>query len=368
MIRIGNYPCAFSQSAGTFVIYENNPPQLIPVEIPFWVIDAIGDSVDMIVGMHPSATHGLDTVLGEIEIPLPAPNEFAAALILGDSSVTLKDLQPGYSTYIGNKSYIFNVQPTLDSIVYFNMQVPLGVQAGLLFWYSTPIGIGYIDTTFIFNDINFQFPPNTFYGGFFTGKGIRLKLYFDGTIPVELISFIANVNENDVHLNWSTATEINNYGFEILCFTTNKNEWNKIGFVPGHGTTTEQHHYSFIDESVSPGNYQYRLKQIDYDGSFEYSEIVEVEVGIPNEYSLEQNYPNPFNPTTNIQYQIAVPGFVSLKVYDVLGNEVATLVNKEKPAGSYEVEFDGTDLPSGIYFYQLKASGFIETKKMILIK
>ena len=139
-------------------------------------------------------------------------------------------------------------------------------------------------------------------------------------IPVELISFAASLIGTDVHLNWSTATELNNSGFEIHRFTTNKDEWNKIGFVAGHGTTTKQQHYSFVDESVSSGKYQYRLKQIDYDGTFEYSDIVEVEVSLPTEFSLEQNYPNPFNPSTTIQYAVSKRQFVTLKVYDVLGN------------------------------------------------
>lgn len=177
---------------------------------------------------------------------------------------------------------------------------------------------------------------------------------------------------------------MNNSGFEILRFAQNDdNSWGKIGFIPGHGTTTEQQQYSFIDESVPSGKYQYRLKQIDYDGTFEYSDIVEVEVGLPTEFSLEQNYPNPFNPSTKIKFTIPSVGtslmkFVQLKVYDILGNEVATLVNEEKPAGNYEVNFsaiggsssggDAWNLSSGIYFYQLKAGKFLQTKKMIYLK
>ena len=198
-------------------------------------------------------------------------------------------------------------------------------------------------------------------------------------VPVELTSFTASVSGNDVHLNWSTATELNNSGFEILRFAQNDhNAWQKIGFIQGQGTTTEQQFYAFNDESVAPGKYQYRFKQIDYDGTFEYSDIVEVEVGLPAEFSLSQNYPNPFNPSTTIRYEI--PGqarndnlLVVLKVYDVLGNEVATLVNEEKPAGSYEVEFSVgqnsiLSISSGIYFYQLRAGKFVHTKKMILLK
>jgi len=198
--------------------------------------------------------------------------------------------------------------------------------------------------------------------------------------PIELKNFTAELSGNDVFLNWTTSTETNNSGFEILR-TTKENDWNKIGFVPGHGTTTEPQFYSYVDESLHSGRYQYRLKQIDFDGSFEYSKIIEVEIGSPTIFSLEQNYPNPFNPTTKIKYTIPTPpvssplvkgrtkeGFVTLKVYDVLGNEVATLVNEEKPAGECEVEFDGSEFPSGVYFYQLSAGDFIKTQKMVLMK
>jgi photosystem II stability/assembly factor-like uncharacterized protein len=203
--------------------------------------------------------------------------------------------------------------------------------------------------------------------GTVVGSGGTILRTINGGIPVELISFTTEVLENKVELNWSTATETNNSGFEILR-SANKDEWNKLGFVPGHGTTTETQHYSFTDNDVSPGKYQYKLKQIGYDGTFEYSQVVEVEIPLVNEFSLSQNYPNPFNPTTSLQYTIGSRQFVTLKVYDLLGREIATLVNEEKPAGEYEVEFDGSALTSGIYFYQLKAGEFTETRKMILLK
>ncbi len=191
-------------------------------------------------------------------------------------------------------------------------------------------------------------------------------------IPVELISFEGNVVDGDVRLRWGTATETNNLGFSIERRQTSNvkrdNNWNKIGFVQGYGTTTEPQTYSFKDESFLSGTYEYRLKQVDYDGSYEYSNIIEVEVGIPTEFSLEQNYPNPFNPSTIIKYAMGSKQYASLKVYDILGNEVATLVNEEKEAGIYEVEFSATGIPSGIYFYRLTAGGFTAIKKMIILK
>jgi hypothetical protein len=204
---------------------------------------------------------------------------------------------------------------------------------------------------------------------------------YDNIVPVELTSFTASVlqNEKAVQLNWTTATESNNSGFEILRFTQNDIEWNSIGFVPGFGTTTEPKSYSFTDEAVTTGTYKYRLKQIDYDGSFEYSNEIEVAVDFtPKEFVLYQNYPNPFNPSTTIKFEIPDVEttrrvvFTSLKVYDMLGNEVATLVNEEKQPGVYEVEFNpesSSKYPaSGVYFYQLKAGSFTQTKKMVLLK
>ena len=195
--------------------------------------------------------------------------------------------------------------------------------------------------------------------------------------PVELISFSANVSNSTVILNWITATELNNSGFEIerCVLSAGRQVWSKIGFVNGNGTTSESQSYSFKDENISNGKYSYRLKQIDFDGTFSYSNVIEVDLSLPKTFSLEQNYPNPFNPSTKIKYSIpsvtlsGVEGSqVTLKIYDILGNEVATLVNENKPAGNYEINFDAKNLTSGTYFYKLQAGSFIETKKMTLIK
>jgi hypothetical protein len=187
-------------------------------------------------------------------------------------------------------------------------------------------------------------------------------------VPVELVSFSSSVAANVVTLSWSTATELNNHGFEIKR-SSDKTNWRTMGFREGKGTTSEPQHYSYSDilSDVASSQLYYRLKQIDFNGSFEYSDIVEVEIA-PSVFSLSQNYPNPFNPGTAISYQLPVNSFVTLKVYDVLGNEVAALVNEQKPAGEYEVEFNASELGSGIYFYQLKAGSFVETKKMMLLK
>jgi len=234
----------------------------------------------------------------------------------------------------------------------------------------------YIDTS-VLPDSTYTY--RVFAVNYFGSMGSR-PVTIDVPVPVELISFTAEVNSDVVNLFWQTATEKNNSGFKILRSAQNDNNgWERIGFVEGKGTTTEIQSYSFADRP-EPGKYKYRLKQIDFDGSFEYSQEIEAEVKAPNVFSLEQNYPNPFNPSTKIKYTIPeeVKGErqeVILKVYDILGNEVITLVNEEQPAGSYEVEFSSEssfqlvrNLTSGIYFYQLKAGDFIQTKKMILLR
>ncbi len=195
-------------------------------------------------------------------------------------------------------------------------------------------------------------------------------------LPVELIYFNSTIIEDQVFLTWQTATEINNSGFEVqrrLSSLPEQESFRRIGFAPGFGTTTEPKIYSFTDQNLTSGNYQYRLKQIDFDGSFEYSNSIEVTIDVPTKFSLEQNYPNPFNPATKIRYEIPNQAqsdkmFVTLKIYDVLGNEIATLINEEKSAGIYEVEFDAAEFTSGVYFYQLNAGDQVFTRKMILMK
>ena len=198
----------------------------------------------------------------------------------------------------------------------------------------------------------------------------NFKVIASGVVPVELLSFAANVNETDVTLNWSTATETNNSGFQVE--RSNGSAFESVGFVAGHGTTTEIQNYSFTDQNLASGNYTYRLKQVDFNGTFEYSNTIEAEV-IVKEFSLGQNYPNPFNPSTTINFSLAADSKVSLKIFDVLGQEVATLINGQMAAGSQKVSFNASSLNSGVYFYRIDASGvdgqkFSSTKKMILTK
>ena len=186
-------------------------------------------------------------------------------------------------------------------------------------------------------------------------------------IPVELISFIATANGKEVTLVWSTATELNNQGFEVQR-KFGSNDFVTIGSVKGNGTTTSPNHYSFVDKLIDVGKYFYRLKQIVFDGTFEYSKEIEVEVRVLDKFTLEQNYPNPFNPVTTIGYVLQEKSNAKVTILNSLGEEIAVLVNEEQDKGYHKVEFNGSKLTSGVYFYRLKAGEFISTKKMILLR
>ncbi len=189
-------------------------------------------------------------------------------------------------------------------------------------------------------------------------------------LPVELLEFRAQRLERGVELIWTTASEKNNAGFEIQMMNDERrltNEWKTLGFVKGNGTTSDAKSYSFVDRTAT-GKVQYRLKQIDFDGTFEILPTVEVDAGLPRSFELGQNYPNPFNPTTVISYQLPVSSDIKLVIYDMLGRELQTLVNTKQEAGRYSLSFNASTLASGVYFYRLQAGTFSQTKKMLLIK
>lgn len=195
-----------------------------------------------------------------------------------------------------------------------------------------------------------------------------------GALPVALSSFSSSVDKNNVKLNWVTEWELNNSGFDLERKETKEgSSWGKIAFITGGGTTQGQKFYSYEEKKLKTGSYNYRLKQIDYNGNFEYFELSEaVTVKAPNDFKLSQNYPNPSNPKSKIDYEIPFDGKVSLKIYDILGKEVFNLVDEYKAADFYSVEFDGSNLASGMYFYRIIAEGggkqFTKTLKMVLVK
>ncbi len=190
-------------------------------------------------------------------------------------------------------------------------------------------------------------------------------------IPVELSSFTAEIQDKNVLLKWITSTETNNMGFEIersVSASTTQRTWKKLDFVSGNGTTTEKSTYLFVDNNPVAGKSYYRLKQIDFEGSSKTYPSVEVNFGNANEYSIAQNFPNPFNPVTEINFSLEKSGYTTLKVYNILGSEVATLINGNLEAGKHSVQFDAKDLTSGVYLYTIKSNNYTATKKMILMR
>ncbi len=193
-----------------------------------------------------------------------------------------------------------------------------------------------------------------------------------GVVPVELTSFMAQASSNGVELSWSTATETNNKGF-VVERSSNKVDFSQIGFVNGVGTSTQMHRYSFIDSKTSGEKYYYRLNQIDLNGTFKYSKIIEVTNLVPSEFNLSQNYPNPFNPSTSINFALPTESFVVVKLYDSRGREISTLTNGNYAPGQHSINFDASKLASGTYIYSITATGkdgqqFTSSKKMMLLK
>ncbi len=200
----------------------------------------------------------------------------------------------------------------------------------------------------------------------------NVKLYgSDFPTHVELTSLTAYAVNKHIVLNWKTAAETDNYGFDIeraLFSTSPIQDWKKIGFVNGSGNSNSPKDYIFIDKTANAGKYTYRLKQINVNGSFEFSKQVEVDLGIPMTFSLGQNYPNPFNPATMINYQVPVQATVKIDVFNVVGEMVTTLVNEVKEPGYYEVTWNAASITSGVYFFRINAGGFSSVKKMMLMK
>ena len=272
------------------------------------------------------------------------------------------------------------MKAVIHLLVLFSLQLQSQTYLGITYNNSDPANSTDISVmqkiTFTSTDITFLLTDNSTIP---KSLSIINKITFSGAggespLPVEIVSFTAQLNNEEVILRWTTATEKNNYGFEVERVSTSLGKnWEKIGFVKGNGNSNSSKEYSFIDQDKKhDGALEYRLKQIDNDGNFRYSKKIEVTYGMPMKYELQQNYPNPFNPETRIGYSLPIDGFVTLKIIDVLGREVATLVNERKSAGSYEVTFDvssaGSGLASGVYICKMSSSNYTKAIKMLIAK
>jgi hypothetical protein len=338
-----------------------------------------------------------------IEIVIQNPGSF----LLSDFTITLYNGNNGssYNTQTLDQFTFSQVDPNDNSFSYYYFIYPAnGIQNGspdgiCLDYQGSVILFTSYEGTFtatdgpanglLSTDIGVSETTSTPVGSSvgLTGSGTQYSDFtwtnFDGTatigspngsqiLPVELSSFSATANKNNVALNWSTASEVNNSGFEIER-AGNNSDFVKVGFIPGAGTTTDIRSYSFVDNNLNIGTYTYRLKQVDFDGTFAYSDEVSVDITSPAEFELAQNYPNPFNPNTRITFSLAADSKVSLKVFNILGEEIFNLLNANISAGVHEFDLNASSLNSGVYLYRIEAIGldgtrFIDVKKMTLIK
>ncbi len=356
----------------------------VAVDITFLVTDS-SYTQPISVGLDLTATNCIDPQLGEWDIPVfPPAGVFEMRFDLAPYGC------PGISSY---KDYrapgnppVFPFTGMIEHTLWFQTSAPGGLPIYLT--YYLPAGTlmritDWINGSFLnigpFFGQGTAIIPQTYTSVF--SKAL-LKMEYDNIVPVELTSFTASVllNENAIQLNWSTTTETNNSGFEVERARLRSSNyavasWEKIGFVPGFGSTTEPKSYSFSDEDVTTGTHKYRLKQIDFDGSFEYSNEIEIEVDFtPKEFVLYQNYPNPFNPSTTIKYSLPVESQVSINIYNALGEMIEELVSKTQSYGNYEVTWNAQNYSSGIYYYSFEVNSadgsqsHREMKKIVFLK
>jgi hypothetical protein len=307
---------------------------------------------DLPTSLVPPSTQ-IDTARGYLQTSANLPSSFI--------NYHISSIFPG--TMMGR----FRIRTTAQAFnpVPLNLQFKLGAAPNTFIAYFLPYPDS-VDTE--------TFPPPQQFAVALRDTITNVYSVVDGefALPVELASFVSGVNKNVVTLNWTTSSETNNQGFDIERKAAGTEDWSKVGYLNGIGTTTEQRSYSFNDRA-DVGSYNYRLKQIDFNGSYNYHALTsEVVVGIPTVYAISQNYPNPFNPTTKIDFELPYDGKVSIILYDISGREVAKLVNEVMTAGFHNTQFNGSNLASGMYFYRISAQGgnqnFVNTKKMMLIK
>ncbi|MCA0387032.1 MAG: delta-60 repeat domain-containing protein [Bacteroidetes bacterium] len=312
-----------------------------------------------------------------VNFPTVTRNRLARFPLSGTATVDTWNPNIGATVYTlavsGSDIYVGGTFTTVNGSTTRNYLARISSSSGLADSWNPNPGNSVRNISVSGNDV--------YVGGQFASIGGNLQpylaLFTDRTLPVELVSFSASVTKGVVNLKWHTATEVDNYGFEVQRTTAGSDDWKNIGFIQGHHTTNSPKYYSFTDQPSTEDayKYKYRLKQLDNSGSHEFSNIIEVSLGTPANFLLEQNYPNPFNPATVIRYQLPVAGMVSIDLYNTAGEKVASLLNKAEDAGVHSLSFDAVKygLSSGIYIYRMTvvpASGevFSSVRKLSLIK
>jgi uncharacterized protein (TIGR02145 family) len=292
---------------------------------------------------------------------IPTRNEFTALkTFVGGNGNDLKEIGQGTGSGTGTNASGFSALLAGSYHNSFN-----GLSSGTIYWRSTLYDATYAYPFQLIGSNSSIFgSPDIRIGG----NSIRcINDSLVSALPVELTSFTVIANDNNIKLDWKTATELNTFQFEIEKKFYN-NSWIKITAIVASGNSNLPRNYSYIDRNVNPGQYSYRLKIVDINSSYKYSTLVTTEIKSHTKYELGNAYPNPFNPTTTIKYQVPINTLVTIKLFDALGREITSFVNEMKPAGSYEVTLNGINLSSGTYFYQMHAGNFIATKKISLIK
>jgi len=333
---------------------------------------AVANNYDLII----RSTTGLSTGLRlapdypSVELVMPAGSNTYAQVFFGDvltSPVVITGAGED-SNQTGYKLEFYSEDPITGTSLssYAN-----GYVAGQIAFIANTMNVSFDSARTLARIKGTENGEWDFYNGF--GK-VQPGLIITNPLPVELTSFTAKVIGKNIRLSWQTSTEINNFGFDVERFENN--EWMKIGFVNGNGNSNSPKDYLFIDDKVKTDQtIKYRLKQFDNDGQFEYSNIISV-LFSPNEFELFQNYPNPFNPSTSISWNSNIDGEVTIKIFDVLGNEITTVLNEFKEAGNHKIDFNtsnlNSNLASGVYIYQIEIKNnellFTANKKMTLIK
>ncbi|MFZ1518316.1 MAG: T9SS type A sorting domain-containing protein [Ignavibacteriaceae bacterium] len=333
------------------------------VVVPITISNDIGSLKVLEFGLDSLASDDFDYIFGEANLPpLPPPTAWDTRFLLpegGFSGVksSFKDFRNAPSfPFTGSKEHRLQYQVGSGTTVTIAWNLPPNI-TGVL----QDIVIGTIINVPMTDSGSYIVTQPTIF------NKLKMTVNYQGVIPVELVSFLASVSGKKVNLTWQTATELNNSGFEIQRKTENSN-WLKIGFVNGFGTSTEKNYYSFSDNLTSNETAYYRLKQIDFNGSFSYSKVIKVDFINPIEFTLSQNFPNPFNPSTTISFSLPKQSNVKLIVYNQIGQKVTELVNKTHSAGTYNYTWNASQHSSGIYFYELQTDDYRSIRKMTLIK
>jgi hypothetical protein len=354
----------YIQFTMTSLVIDNNNPNNIYVSGDALVTKSTNAGLTWF-----DASTGLPSTLGVYTVSIHKTNS-QILLCSNDNGI--------YRTTNAGNSWT-QVSSTTVSNIEFNPVNPNIVMAVSFSPYNLLLST---DAGATWQNYNNGFPGGSMYDLSFSSNGLKIYVASsdDGVfvydvssfIPVELTSFTCTAENKNVMLVWSTATELNNRGFEIQRRNLNlddNNQWMTLGFVEGNGTTSQMNNYFYSDMNLTTGKYSYRLMQIDYNGMTTESNEIEVIISDqPEKFVLHQNYPNPFNPETEIKFEIPEPGLVNLKVFDILGKEITTLVNEELASGIYETNFDGSNLSSGTYFLTLRTKNHSSIVKMTLIK